>query len=347
VKILRIEQTILLAVTFSIFSFPSYSDTETLKLGELGTPICADNFEYKNGICEANLDVKNFDENKCKNLGDFMTYGADKDDSTKKSCTKSAAEKPEPFCKEIHSYTYKLSGSAPNLSCQYERTTVSTSSQGDYIGDCFKLRAKVDGIPNRNVDYFVTNQDSQNKESPSLTLVQAGTDLRIPGWMSCSPAEAVDQPSVSVSANALANSGAIRRGFAYGFLTTPYKYYPSKKKFTTSVPIGAYLGWRRGQPGSSVTYALAATIGSVSADTIDPKVLDSNNKPTVTGSTDVAALSFATGIIFDILRSNSGSAFKAGILVGKDYINQSDSISYDLNKETWVAIQLGYDFTDN
>ena len=109
------------------------------------------------------------------------------------------------------------------------------------------------------------------------------------------------------------------------------------------LPIGGYLGWRTGQPGSAITVALAATVSSVQAKTF---VTDGNGVRTDTGTTNAMALSWAVGATFDVSRSPGGQAFKSGIFVGRDHVNPTPNLDYKYNNKTWVAIQIGFDFTD-
>lgn len=237
----------------------------------------------------------------------------------------------------------------------------TSSERSDYVGDCFRINTTLkinDSKGGKTLkpgeEYFVTKQDDTNVENPELSLVTGRKwsetefinryiQATIPG-IGCAPAESTE-PGFMIDAGSLTESGATRRGYSYGFLTMPYKYYPSKKSFTADVPIGGYLGWRIGQPGSGLTFAAASTIGTVAVDTVDPKTASSNT-PTVTGSTNASAISFAFGLIFDISKNPSKKAFKSGIFVGKDFVNSSPSINFTYNNEMWVAIQIGYDITD-
>ena len=107
------------------------------------------------------------------------------------------------------------------------------------------------------------------------------------------------------------------------------------------------MGWRVGQVGSGYTLALAATTGWVTADTVDPTQKDSSGNAKVTGSTQVAALSYAMGVIFDVAKDPKNKPFKAGLFIGKDFVNNDVTISFRYNRKTWIALQLGFDFTDN
>jgi hypothetical protein len=199
--------------------------------------------------------------------------------------------------------------------------------------------------------YVVTKQDDKIPDAPKLTLVEADKwdalqpiQRFIPG-IGCRPASTATPP-IAVPAGSLIESGASRRGWVYGMLTMPYKYYPGLKEFETGVPIGPYLGWRVGQPGVGGTIAMAVTLSSVKAQTIDPNDKDADGKPKITGDTNVAAISGAVGYVVDVTRNPSKSPFKMGLFVGKDFVNQSPNVAYKFNKKTWVAIQLGYEFTD-
>ena len=233
-------------------------------------------------------------------------------------------------------------------------TSDSRSQSGDYLGDCFIVRSTLPSAPAMAVDrnYIVTRQSGSDPTQPQLTLVPA---IRwdtmsffqeyVPG-VSCRPDRSTQGP-ISVPASALADAGALRMGWVHGILTMPYKYYPGSKKFEAGAPIGAYLGWRWGQPGAGLTLAGAVTIGSVNADTVDPQTLNAQGQPTITGSTNATALSAAVGYVVDITRNETYHPFKVGIFVGKDFVNTSPNLVYEHNRKTWVALQIGFQFTDH
>ncbi|MEY8875611.1 MAG: hypothetical protein AB9M60_03815 [Leptothrix sp. (in: b-proteobacteria)] len=223
----------------------------------------------------------------------------------------------------------------------------TSSGAGDYVGDCFKVAGRPVGStlqPDRY--YTVTDQQDLPDDDRLLTVVSGQMSwVPIPGLFGC---RAVSGPQQKVSAASLMQNGASRLGWAYGVLAMPYKYYPGSKSFVTGLPpIGAYLGWRVGRAGSGTTIAAAVTLGTVRADTVDPKTKDANGNPAVTGSADVTALSAAAGVVFDISKRPGFKAFKAGFFVGRDRINRSDTVSYRNDGKTWIALQLGFDFTDN
>ncbi len=220
-------------------------------------------------------------------------------------------------------------------------SVLAQSALGSFVGDCFQL-VESDGS---EATYAVTQQEPAGGDM-KLTLVQGSVSLvPVPGKFGCKPAVMIGDPTNKTHGE-LMKRGARRYGWAYGALTMPYKYYTGSKGFQAGVPIGGYLGYRVGQMGSGYTAAVALTLSQVKADTLDPDTLDAEGRPTVTGHTDVAALSWALGLVFDVGKDPTTKAFKAGVFVGRDRVNTSPSISYKHNGKTYIAVQLGFDFTD-
>ena len=321
-------------LTLSLLAISYHSLAETIKPKEHENPICpthssiakiANHWMCKPSESDATA-IRGLDENACEKNKEYLEW--------KDSSCKWKGDIPAK-CNPIHSYTAKITGNTDNAKCEYDRQDVLSSAAGDYIGDVFSLAAP---IPNLDVSkkYITTYQENTSKDDPTLTLVEADRVLWIfSPWRAKSGAH-----TDTVQANTLIKSGAGRQGYVYGVLTMPYKYSPSLKKFSAGIPIGPYLGWRKGQSGSAVTYATALTLGTVQAE-----VLDDNNK--ISGTTSVAALSFAVGAIFDVLKTPTGKSFKSGIFVGVDRINNDPKIRYEFGSKPWIAIQIGYDFTDN
>jgi hypothetical protein len=282
----------------------------------------------------------------CQVIGDKDDLNADND------------HKPDTFaaeCKPLAGHTVKRTGGGDKATCEYSTQDVNTSARGDYVGDCFIIKSAIPGLPaSDSRHWIVTEQDDTNNKDPNLTLVPASDwgpgffeELfqRILPIAGCNPKTTTIQPT-TIPASTLSQHGAIRRGFVYGVLTAPYKYYPSDKSFQAGLPIGPYLGWRVGESGVGGTFVAAFTLGAVKANTTKADPTDSSKPAVTTGQTDLMALSAAVGLVFDITRNPNKSGFKAGILFGKDYVNASENISYPQNRKRWVAIQLGYDFTD-
>jgi len=292
----------------------------------------------RTGACDAISDkIKDLTKSECNSPG--LKFEA--------KCVPDSEKPPVPACKAIFGYAANIIGAGANAQCSFERTN-PTSAPGDYVGDCFEIKAVPDATKlESGKNYFVSSQKNLDSDR-ELTLIPGNVgfsfDLNWDGSLGCTPTAGTQ---IRVMASKLHEAGASRKGYAYGFLTMPYKYFPSKKSFLVNVPIGAFLGWREGQAGSGYTYAVAITLSSVKANTVDPGKIDAAGKPSVTGTADVTALSYAAGLIFDILKSPTGKPFKAGVFVGRDVVNDEPSVEYGFNRKTWIAIQIGYDFTEN
>ncbi len=300
---------------------------------------CPAHFEYQaaDGSCKALKDeIATLKSDACAGDGVLV------DKATGKCVSTDPA--PAPLCKPIAGRSAKISGAGAKAACSYE-ATLAASGRGDYVGDCFETPITPSGMGLKaGRHYLVTGQKSADDDDRELTLVDASPSA----WyrLGC---EAVKGGAIYRGrASGLIEAGAVRQGYAYGFLTMPYRYFPGDKSFVTGVPIGGYIGWRAGQAGSGRTVAAAVTLGSVKANTVDPTRFAADGKTKlVTGTSDVAALSFALGMMFDILKSPAGKPFKAGMFVGADIVSNDAAIDYRFNRKPWIAIQLGYDFTDN
>ncbi len=332
---------------------PAYAGIpESFNPSEYLSPTCPSFFEFKafeaaeakdGGTCHVK-DLSGLTEADCKAAGFIFQDGA---------CVQ-GENKPDPQCKPIPGFESTITGRAAEVKCSYERKIIA-SAPGDYIGDCFHVKVVPPGTSLKSDTFYLVTGQSNLETGQELTVVRGELQGLGAKWfgdyplfiigLGCKPA--VDGEQHKVAPAKLIEAGASRRGYAYGFLTMPYKYFPSEKSFLVNVPIGGYFGWRWGQAGSGVTTAIAVTLSSVKANTVDPNTLDAEGKPAVTGTADVAALSGAFGFVFDVLKSPTQKSVKAGFFVGKDYVNDDPTIDYRFNRKTWIAIQLGFDFTDN
>lgn len=59
------------------------------------------------------------------------------------------------------------------------------------------------------------------------------------------------------------------------------------------------------------------------------------------------ALSIAAGVMWDIAKNPGVRPFKVGLFVGTDRASAGDRVRFPQNGKPWVALQIGYDFTDN
>jgi hypothetical protein len=142
-----------------------------------------------------------------------------------------------------------------------------------------------------------------------------------------------------VKASDLIALGARRIGWTYGVLALPYKYYEGTRSFAGQISLGPYIGRRYGSPGSAVTIALAAAIGSVKGE-----VRDADNN--VTSTPDLQAYSIAGGVMWDISKAPDIKPFKLGLFVGADTVAKDKVVKFPNDRKLWIAFQVGFDFTD-
>lgn len=312
----------------------AHAATTPVKLSDLATPSCAPaEFDSANGQCKAPANLATVKKEDCPKAPGFSVVG-DK-------CSFDPAQ-AKPQCDTTLALTYN----AELKQCVLVKVT-PTSAPGSYVGDCFQIKSAPSGSAlQADHVYLTTEQHREGENDRKLSLVEGKLSLLpVPGIFGCRAASG--GPKHEALASNLVAHGARRYGWAFGALTMPYKYYRKTKEFQVGVPIGAYLGYRMGQAGAGYTFAGAFTMSQVKADTIDPNVLDAQGKPTVTGSTDVAAMSWALGMVFDLSKEPGTKPFKAGLFVGQDRVNRAPNIDYKNNGRTWIALQVGYDFTDN
>jgi hypothetical protein len=247
---------------------------------------------------------------------------------------------PKPDC---GSKLPDLAYNADKKSCQVVRDT-PRSSLGDYVGDCFKIHSPppqaADGVDDglrAGMHFFVESQTKLGKDDKEL-VVSPAEPVRLGNWtLWCS---STGERERRMTASTLINSGAHRYGWSYGVLTVPFKYYRSSHSFGSgALNVGPFLGRRWGSSGSSVTAALAATLGSVKGEE-----RDANNA--ITATPDLTAFSFALGLMLDVSKNPDLKPFKVGIFWGSDRVNGGDKVKFPNNKKHWLAFQIGYDFTD-
>jgi hypothetical protein len=215
------------------------------------------------------------------------------------------------------------------------KPVTAATTPGDYKGDCFRLVAKPDAPFGLKDDgtYMVLSQDRREGD-PKLNVIEADNLWR--GFLSCTPRPGA-KVIKDVPASAMIESGAIRTGWTYGVLALPYKYHLDDKSFSSGVSVGPYIGRRIDAWGAGYTVAATMAIGTVTGTSTD--TAGNTTSPTL------AAFTFAGGVMFDV--SKGSKPFKAGLFVGRDVVGRDSGAMYPHNRKTWIAVQLGYDFTDN
>ncbi len=120
--------------------------------------------------------------------------------------------------------------------------------------------------------------------------------------------------------------GMHRFGLTYGGLIVPYKYFMSAEEFKGGTAIAPYLGYRFDP--SSYGFGVKL-VGFVGATTVDVEGNDSSS----------LGVTYGLGLLGQIKGD-----FQLGVVVGVDHVGKSEN--YDLNKKPWVALALGFDFSN-
>ena len=215
---------------------------------------------------------------------------------------------------------------------------VPRSSQGAYEGDCFQVVATSADNPYNLVAgkrYEVESQRDDNGDK-LLRVVEAARFPSFGPSYFCKPSGGTVR---DVPASEFNKVGAERLGWTYGMLTLPFKYYPGDKSLKGAGSLGPYVGRRSGAAGSAITFAATAAVGAVQGEATDAQ----GNVTTPS----LFAVSLAAGWMYDISKTPGGKPFKIGFFVGKDFVGADNAAKYPHNRKTWIAFQIGFDFTDN
>ncbi len=219
------------------------------------------------------------------------------------------------------------------------------SSEGDYVGDCFTIRGVTQPLrdaglaPLPGADYrlvMVTSQkDIADGKDRELKVVDAEFFWK-PLWCVTKGGAEVK----SLKASELVDGGAARRGWVFGAMAVPFKYYQEGGSQTGNLSVGPYVGWRYARNGSGFTLAASAALTTVQGEVRDAgdKIID---RPQLVGYTT------AVGVLWDIIKRPGARPFQLGFVVGKDRVARSEVTKFKQNGETWYAVQIGYQFTDN
>lgn len=248
-----------------------------------------------------------------------------------------ADERPKPHCGDVR---FKFSDGK----CYLDDST-PRSATGDYVGDCFTIRAVnsairgVDLAPLPGKDYRVVlvagQKDISDGKDRELKVVDA--DL-YGGILWCLAKTGADVKTLKASE--LIDSGASRRGWVFGVMMVPFKYYKDGGSRTGNLSVGPYAGWRYERNGSGFTLAASAALSSIQGETRD-------SAGNITDRPELVGYTAAVGVLWDLWKRPGASPFQLGIVAGQDRVARSAVNSFKQDGKTWYAVQIGYRFTDN
>ncbi|MCS0581003.1 hypothetical protein NX784_05325 [Massilia pinisoli] len=124
-----------------------------------------------------------------------------------------------------------------------------------------------------------------------------------------------------------------RFGLTYGTLLVPYKYHFSGSDFGSGASVGGYLGYRWDRSGV-LGIALQPVLFLGAA--IIPVSQVSNGQ---VKTENMGGISYGLGLLGTVKDS-----FHLGIVIGADRVNKSADYRY--NGKPWLAISLGFEFSN-
>ena len=193
----------------------------------------------------------------------------------------------------------------------FKVTRIETSASGDVLHGIFLT------------DIDTPSADLDGTDSPRfVSVTTTGADPQ---------AYKIDRTKpYKIARGDLLTSPIIAGGWTYGLLAAPYKFHFKDRSFSSATTLGPYFG--RETLSGSTTRKLIGSVGITSVP-----VVTSDGKTTTT--TNRTALSFSVGYLFDI-----GKNFEAGFLLGVDTAGPRSGYQY--NGKPWVALDLGYKFSN-
>jgi hypothetical protein len=232
------------------------------------------------------------------------------------------------------------------------------NDQGDWKGDNITLRSDATKFkstdPNDATDYFapdgaVLDVAVDDRKTDKITVkfrkgtLDGSNACADPSFFSC--AFSRKQTTRDLTSHSVveehgvytADKAAIesfphsRRGYTFGALLVPFKYYSSDKSFTGASTIGTYIGYKFQDNRGSFTPILS--VGWVPSI----KVPLSNG----TGTVDRSGLSLATGVIFSV---DKGTGIQLGVLAGQDRLGNNAAAPYAQEGKWWLSISVGFKF---
>ena len=123
-----------------------------------------------------------------------------------------------------------------------------------------------------------------------------------------------------------------RRGIVSGGLVVPFKYYlGGDRRITTSTTVAPYVGL---QFNNLVRVVVSAGFGLVPID----KTTTADDGAQSTSSDSKPAISVAAGFI---ITPSDNESFRAGLLIGKDFLSNEDRTADPTANKPWVSFFVG------
>lgn len=137
--------------------------------------------------------------------------------------------------------------------------------------------------------------------------------------------EIQDHRIYSIKKEEIMYGNYLHRGFGWGILVSPFKFYPKGKTLAPGNSIGPYLSYIYDKPGVSFGPAVSLSYTSLPVTTIQNGVSNTTNQ---------SGLTVAAGFLIRIK-----DQFTVGFMAGRDYIDSQ----YKYNGATWFGANFGYE----
>ncbi|MCG7495621.1 hypothetical protein MHO82_01945 [Vibrio sp. Of7-15] len=119
------------------------------------------------------------------------------------------------------------------------------------------------------------------------------------------------------------------RGFSYGALIAPYKYYKTRKEYIGSSTLAPFVGYRIDWNHLGIEFNPVLFAGATTIQDIDSEG----------DSSSLFGFSWGGGILFELK-----DEFNAGIIIGEDKVGRKEN--FKNNGKHWIAFSLGFDFSN-
>jgi len=215
--------------------------------------------------------------------------------------------------------------------------------------------AKTGSIPNDNANYLgdrITFPVRINVKIENVDYcIPAGTPLKGLGaadsngnvlfhvssyrtYKACDGKTAIpDDIAFEIGSDVLKANVPDRIGITYGALVVPYKYHLNgSKEFSGGTTVGPYFGYRFDRNSIGLGIKIIGFVGGSSISVTQN--VDGNDT-----TQNLAGFSYGLGII-----GQAKNEFQMGVIFGADRVSQS--AHYVDNGKLWLAVGLGYSFSE-
>lgn len=210
-----------------------------------------------------------------------------------------------------------------------------TNYQGDKLSFPVKIKGKLDR-PDGGTEICIPKSTSlrglTNLTEDGLA-VQLANVLGTPLDCSKDNVPIPDDRVIYIDKQTIEHSAPTRYGLTYGMLLVPFKYHmQGEHEFASGGTVAPYLGYRFDRNYLGLGFKLVGFLGGAGVSVLQ-------NVDGVETTQTLAGLSTGFGFLGTIKNE-----FQFGLIFGSDHV--SDSANYPRNGEWWVALGVGFSFSE-